>query len=158
MNLNLRSNVIVLSLIATGITALVGCSGIRVVRASPQGGEIALQGNREDAMEKARAEMARTCGGPQNYQIVEEGETVVGEQTSGNSTTQQGQTWTGRPASRTTTNQTTRDVTEWRVKYACGGAAPPPAGPHPGAAPPPGGAPPPAPMPVGQIHELVIRY
>lgn len=156
MNLKLRSNIVILSVVATALTALAGCSGIRVVRASPQGGEIALLGNREDAMEKARLEMQRTCGG--QYTIVEEGETVVGEQTNGSSTTEQGRTWSGRPASRTSTSSTTRDVTEWRVKYACGAAQPPPVQPQPGAAPPPGGAPAPAPMPVGQIHELVVRY
>jgi hypothetical protein len=155
MNLNLRSNIVILSIAALGLTGLVGCSSIRVVRASPQGGEIALNGNREDAMEKARVEMQRTCGGP--YTIIEEGEVVVGQQTQEQQTTEAGRTWTGRPATRTTGTSTTRDLSEWRVKYACGAAAPPPAGPPPGA-PPPNGAPPPAPMPVGQIHELVVRY
>lgn len=139
---------------AVGSMLLAGCSGIRVVKASKAGGEIALIGNREDAMEKARLEMANTCGGPQNYEVLEEGETVVGQttQTSGSQQTEQGHSWSGRPATRTTgsSTQETRDATEWRVKYGCKGAAAP--------APVPAPAPAPAPAPQSQIHELVIRY
>jgi hypothetical protein len=53
---------------------LAACSSIRVVTATKTGGELALIGDREDAMEKARAEMAKTCGGATSYEIVEEAE------------------------------------------------------------------------------------
>lgn len=131
---------------------LSGCSAIRVVRASKSGGEIALLGDREQAMEKARVEMANTCGGPANYDIVEEGETVIGTHTTTSEQTEAGRTWTGAPATRTTAAQDTTQKTEWRVKYACKGAPPDPA-----AAPAP--APAPAPMPQARvIHEVVVVF
>ncbi len=121
-----------------GLSAQLGCSGIRVVRESKTGGEIALLGGREGAMEKANAEMARKCGGPGTYEIVEQGEVVVGEtsSTNTNSTTSEGKTWSGKPATKTKTTSTTdtNQKTEWRVIYECRGpgAAPiataPPAG------------------------------
>lgn len=162
MNSNfLRSSNVIISTLVVGTMVLAGCSGIRVVKANKAGGEIALIGNREDAMEKARLEMARTCGGPQNYEVMEEGETVVGQttQTSGSQQTESGQTWSGRPATRTTGNSTqeTRDATEWRVKYSCKGAAVA-AAPATDGTPVPAPAPAPAPSPGSQIHELVIRY
>ena len=61
----------VLSLLAL---LVVSCASIRVLSASRQGGEIVLEGPRESAMGKARDEMARVCGAPNAYEIVEEGE------------------------------------------------------------------------------------
>jgi len=119
---------------------VLGCSAIRVVKASKSGGEIALIGDREAAMEKARLEMANTCGGPQNYDIMEEGETVVGTHTTASEQT-----------TRTTGSQDTVQKTEWRVKYACKGVP----------QPVPAGAPAPAPAPMPQarvIHEVVVYY
>jgi hypothetical protein len=78
--------------------ATAGCSaGIRVVSASKSGGEIALVGGRESAMENARQEMARACGGVNAYEITEEGEA-------------------------STFDKPTQPVTnpkEWRVRYHC---------------------------------------
>jgi hypothetical protein len=151
--MNTKRTAIFLSL-AAGAMILGGCSGIRVVKASRSGGEIALLGNREDAMEKARMEMARTCGGPDQFDVVEEGEVVVGQVESTNSSA-----WGGRHYASGHSTTETSNKTEWRVKYACKGAAqpPPPAAP---AAPPPGGdqgAPPPAPQ--GRIiHEVRVRF
>lgn len=113
------SSVTPLVLIASAIT-LSGCSGIRVVRSSPEGGEIALLGMRDDAMETARQEMASNCGGPGRYRILEQGEVVVGQTTQGQATADTDRS-RRRRGSRTvvTTSETTQDVTEWRVKYAC---------------------------------------
>ena len=75
-----------------------GCSaGIRVVTASKNGGEIALTGGRESAMEKAREEMARACGGVNAYEITEEGEASSFEKPT----------------------QPVNDPKEWRVRYQC---------------------------------------
>lgn len=71
------------------VPLLVGCSGIRVVSAAKTGGEIALVGNREAAMQKARSEMDRACGGPTRYEIVDMSSVATG------------------------------DKAEWRVKYSC---------------------------------------
>ena len=61
------------ALVLLGMLA-VSCASIRVISESKQGGEIALEGSRESAMSKARDEMARACGAPNAYEIVEEGE------------------------------------------------------------------------------------
>jgi len=138
-------------LVVLGGAALMmtGCSGIRVVRASKAGGEIALIGDREAAMEKAREEMARVCGGPGNYEVVEEGEAVVGSVTdeSGNATAGRG--IFGNPTVRTNSHSETTQKTEWRVKYACKGATPPNVG-----------APPTTTQgqPTGQIHTVIVRF
>ncbi len=140
------------SCVVAAATLVLGCSGIRVVKASKAGGEIALIGDREGAMEKARLEMANTCGGPQNYDIMEEGETVIGTHSTASSQTEAGHSWTGAPATRTSGSSDTVEKTEWRVKYSCKGAAQPA---------PPAGAPAPAPAPTPQarvIHEVVVYY
>ena len=141
------------SFVVGAASMLLGCSAIRVVHASKAGGEIALIGDREQAMEKARLEMANTCGGPQTYDIVEEGETVIGTHTTESQQTEAGHSWTGAPATRTTGSQDTVQKTEWRVKYACKGVAQP----APAGAPAP--APAPAPTPQARvIHEVVVVY
>jgi hypothetical protein len=116
-------------LLAIGLlSTAVGCGNIRVVRAGRHGGEIALVGDRAKALELARGEMARTCGGPDRYEVVEEGEAVVGTVSSQReeSTTQRGQTFFGRPAVRTSTVGTvdTHQKTEWRLHYECKVAQP----------------------------------
>ena len=96
----------------------VGCSSVRVVRVTQDGGEIALLGSREGAMKKARQEMAMQCGGNDKYQIVEQGEVVVGEVTQSRTRarTRRGRRGTrGYASSRTVT----RDRTEWRVIFEC---------------------------------------
>jgi hypothetical protein len=147
--------------VAVMVMGSVGChfGNIRVVKTSKAGGEIALLGSRDEAREMANAEMARNCGG-NNYEVLEEGETVVGqvEQTSGSQTNTAGRTWYGAPATQTTgsSTTTTSQRTEWRLKYQCKGAAPAPA---PTLAP--AGNAPPAPGPqasISNVHELVLVY
>jgi hypothetical protein len=110
------------------LLVLLACGGnIRVVKASKQGGEIALIGDRQSAMEKARAEMDRVCGGP--WDIQEEGEQVIGTVTNEQGQATQGTGIFGQPVTNTSTQTETTQKTEWRVKYVCKNAqasAPPP--------------------------------
>jgi hypothetical protein len=97
----------------------IGCSAVRVVKVTRDGGEIALLGDREGAMEKARAEMAAQCGGPDSYEIVEQGEVVVGQVTQSR---EQQNVKRGRRGSFTgfsSGTSTTTDQTEWRVLFEC---------------------------------------
>ncbi|MEZ4362491.1 MAG: hypothetical protein R3B48_20035 [Kofleriaceae bacterium] len=122
------------------LVSLAACGGIRVVNRSQQGGTIALHGDRNNAMEKAHAEMSRHCG-PNNYTIVSEGETVVGTDSAATSETYQEKDGTVVQEA----GQSTRDAVEWRVVYQCGMAQPAPMGPPPepvGPPPPPPGPPP----------------
>ena len=135
--------------------ALVGCGSARLVQRNQYGGVIALNGDRNKAMEQANQMMAQHCG-PGNYQVTSEGEVPVGTDTYQQSNTNYGeQTQSNRSGtyqntqggSTTTSGQSTRTATEWRIQYQCGqGAGAPPPGPAPasGGAPPP---PPPAPDP-----------
>lgn len=103
----------VLSVIALGSFALVGtgCSSIRVVKKTPDGGIVALQGAQDGAREKADEYMRSQCNG--EYEVVEEGEAVIGSET----TMRRHNTILG-PA---TTAQST-DRAEWRITYKCKGA------------------------------------
>ncbi|HEU4537943.1 MAG TPA: hypothetical protein VFS00_27675, partial [Polyangiaceae bacterium] len=104
-----------LSLAAVALLSLsaTGCAGIRVVKKTQTGGEVALLGAREGAQEKANEYMARQC--PGGYDVLEEGEAVVGQ----NATT------TTRPTrglfggKQLQSDSTTEDKREWRVKYQC---------------------------------------
>lgn len=130
-------------------TAVVGCSSYRVVQKTPDSGVLALQGDRNAAHEKAEQYMASQC--PGGYDIVEEGEAVVGsttqQQTSG------GKTFFGAPALNTTSNS--HDTTEWRVKYKCKGAASGgESAPTEKASPPSGGG---SPQQSSEIREIIIR-
>lgn len=93
--------------------ASAGCAGIRVVKRTPVGGELALIGSREEAQDKANEYMGRQC--PGGYDVLEEGEAVVGQQTS----------TTSRPArgffgeKQLQSNSVSEDKREWRVKYQC---------------------------------------
>lgn len=132
--------------VAGGALAACGPS-IRVVKAAKTGGDIALVGDREGAMELAKAEMARTCGGADRYDILEEGEAVIGEVT--NASAHRG-VFGGISGQSESTQKT-----EWRVKYGCKGAAQPtPAGTGAPTAPPAasGGT------PSGQIHQFSVRF
>ena len=82
------------------VALMTACASIRVLSATKQGGEIALEGSRESAMSKARDEMARNCGGEKAYEIVEEGE--VGFES----------------------DAAVANPKEWHVKYECKKAAP----------------------------------
>ena len=121
-----------------GVALLAACGSARVVQRTQYGGVIALQGDRGKAMEDARRQMDTHCGA-QNYTIVQEGEEVIGTDTSYGERTDAASNDTGtRSASETSGGASTRQATEWRVHYQCGGApeAPPPGG---GGTPPPGG-------------------
>lgn len=112
------------------------CGTARVVRQTQTGGEIALEGERQKAMEQAHAQMNAHCQGP--YTIVEQGEVVVGTDTAraDESYVEEDGTVVNEGG------ESTRDATEWRIKYVCGNAAPPPAvapdAPPPAEEPPPG--------------------
>jgi hypothetical protein len=93
--------------------AVGGCSGIRVVKKTQDGGVVALQGVQSDARVKADEYMRAQCGG--EYEVVEEGEAVVGSDTE----TRKTNTFLG-PA--TTAHSTDRN--EWRITFKCKAAKP----------------------------------
>ncbi len=119
------------------------CGTARVVNRNQYGGTIALEGDRNKAMERAHQAMAAHCG-PNNYTIVSEGETVVGTDSAASSETVQHKDGTVTQEA----GQSTRDAVEWRVTYQCAGA---PAGPPPEQQQPPGPPPPPPGPPPGRI-------
>jgi hypothetical protein len=128
------------------LVTLEGCSGYRVVQVHPgKDGIVALLGDRDAAREKATGYMNEQC--PGGFDIVEEGEAVTGQTTNANSQSQGGQTIFG-PAVNTNTQATTRNTTEWRIRYQCKGAAAAPGG---GPAPAASGA-------QSKIHEIILRY
>ena len=113
------------------------CGAARTVNRNQYGGTIALEGDRNKAMERAHQQMTAHCG-PNNYTIVSEGETVIGQDSAASSETVQHKDGTVTQEA----GQSTRDATEWRVVYQCGNA---PSGPPPqdqGPPPPPPGPPP----------------
>jgi hypothetical protein len=115
-----------------GAALLAACGSARLVRQDQGGGTLALNGDQNKAMEDAHRKMAAHCG-PGNYQIVSQGEVVVGQDTAARA-----DTYDQPDGTTTTAGSSTRDATEWRVNYACGGAAaaPPPMAPAPGGPPP----------------------
>lgn len=130
---------------------LAACGSAKVIQRTQTGGVIELQGDRGKAMEQATQEMAAHCGGPGSWQVTQEGEEVIGQDTfTREDTAQDSKTSrSGRRSSTDTTTtgqQSTRNATAWRIHYSCNsaGGAPPPPGPGaPPPPPPPGGAPPP---------------
>ena len=90
----------------------VGCSSIRVVQRTPNGGTVALHGPEDGAREKADEYMRAQCSmsGFAGYEIVEEGEAVVGSET-----TSRTQMETIGPV----TTARTSDTREWRIAYRC---------------------------------------
>ena len=131
------------------ILALAACGSAKVIQRTQAGGVIELQGDRGKAMEDANQQMASHCG-PNNYQIVQEGEEAVGTDTysredtnAASQTSRSGRTTT---AGSTTQGETsTRTATAWRVHYQCNGAAGAQAPQPMPAAAPAGGPPPPPP-------------
>jgi hypothetical protein len=125
------------------------CGSARLVTRDQSGGVFALEGDRGKAMEDAQSQMAAHCGGPGTYQIVQEGEVVIGEDTFVQEDTSYGSSTDKHKGgkhtsggSSTSASSSTRAATEWRVQYACVGAATAPAAPAPAPAPAPGpGAP-----------------
>lgn len=146
-----KSSLLLLAFVMFG--SMVACTPygeIRVVKTTKGGGEMALLGQRELARQKAEAEMARTCGAGR-FEVLEEGETVVGqvEQSSGSQSTSNTRTFFGRPAQTTSGSSTTETTqkTEWRLKYACKGDGEG----KPGVAAEPG-------KPSAKVHEVVVIF
>jgi hypothetical protein len=104
-------------------TQTMACSGTyRVVKKTSSGGELALVGPPESAREKANGYMQSQCA--QGFDIVEEGEAVVGSTTTAR-TSDGGKNIFGRPTQTTSADST--DKREWRIKFQCKGAAAAPA-------------------------------
>ena len=145
-----------LLLLFTLCSALPACGFVREVRRSPSGGEIAIRGRTSGAEKEAADLMNARCA--TGYDIVDEGEVVVGQQTfhnaQGQGTVMQNRN--GRVTQVNTYSQgttTTQNTTEWRIIYQCksGAGTPPPPQPQaPGVAPA-------QPKPESRIHELRIR-
>ena len=132
-----------------GGALIAACGSAQVVSQTQTGGVIRLQGDRGKAMEEARGIMGQHCGG--QYEIVKQGETVIGSDT-----VRSDETYATEEGSVVNEGGTsTRQATEWRVTYQCAGAAPAPAPAPPPApaapAPPadPGAPAPPADPPPG---------
>ncbi|HEU4406107.1 MAG TPA: hypothetical protein VFS43_12635 [Polyangiaceae bacterium] len=140
-----------LSLMAIAFFSLAaaGCSGIRVVKRTPSGGELALVGAREGAQQKANEYMAGQC--PGGYDVLEEGEAVVGQETSTTSRPTRGLFGDRQVQS----NSVSEDKREWRVKYQCKGAEPPAA---PAAAPADPAAPALKTSRAGAVREVVVTF
>jgi hypothetical protein len=110
---------------------LLACGSARLVHRTQTGGTIALQGDRNKAMENAHQMMQQHCQGP--YQIVEEGEVVVGTDTQHGEESYVAEDGTLVQQG----GSSTRQAKEWRVTYTCAAAAAPPPAAPPHA--PPGG-------------------
>lgn len=149
------------SLLVIATTLAVGCGFVREVKRTQTGGEIAIRGRTSGAEKEAADIMSARCNGA--YDILEEGEVVVGQQTVTNSqgqgTVVQHQHRNNQVTQVNTYSQgtsSTQNTTEWRIVYQCKSAAPATA---PAAAPgdlAPGTAPPPA-RPESRRQELRIR-
>jgi hypothetical protein len=113
----------------TAIAMLMGCATARNVQTKPgKGGVVAVhQGLWGDARAEADNIMRTTCKG-KPFEIVEEGETVIGSTTTAN-TKREGEHegLFGKEAESERTTAQTMDKTEWRVKYVCKGAEAAPA-------------------------------
>jgi hypothetical protein len=122
------------------LTLLAACGSARYVNRTQYNGVIALEGDRNKAMEQAHQQMAAHCG-PGQYTIIREGETVVGQDQVARS-----DSYVEEDGESQVASSSTRDATEWRVEYQCAGAPPPPApGPQQEPYPEPGQPPPPPP-------------
>ena len=126
---------------------LAACGSARVISRTQAGGVVELQGDRGKAMEDANRQMSAHCG-PNNYQITQEGEEAIGQDTvvQEDTATDSASSRNGRRSSTdssTTQSSSTRTATAWRVHYACNGAGGPPPGPPMGQDQ---GPPPPAPQ------------
>jgi hypothetical protein len=107
------SSFLALALASSFSLASIGCGTYRVVKKTQNGGEVALEGVQSQAREKAEQYMASQC--PTGYDIVEEGEAVVGSEST--SETTGARTIFGQPAARTTTSS--NDKREWRIQFKC---------------------------------------
>jgi hypothetical protein len=100
----------------TSLFALVACAGAsyRVVKKTPEGGVVALAGSRDEAHSLAEGYMKSQC--PGGFDVVEEGEAVIGEDSK--SATKPSLFTIGQNTATSTTQKT-----EWRINYKCKGAA-----------------------------------
>jgi len=135
-------------LIIGSLVTLAACGSARLIQRTPTSGILELDGDRGKAMEQANQQMALHCG-QNNFTIMQEGEEAVGtdtyvreDQASDTKTSNGGRKTATDTA--TTTQQSTRTATVWRVHYQCGGGEAP-GGPPPGGEPPPPPAAPPPP-------------
>jgi hypothetical protein len=109
-----RSKHVMLGMVWSSLIVL-GCSNIRAVEVQPgRGGIVALLGLRDGARTKADVYMKTQC--PAGYDVVEEGEAVVGSASQGSSSAVGGNGF-AVGSSRSVSH----DLTEWRVKYRCRG-------------------------------------
>jgi hypothetical protein len=100
------------------------CGSSRVVRRTQYGGIIALEGNRNKALESAHREMAAHCRGRDNYRVILEGEEPIG------TITEYGERTDVDPYGESKGGVTeTTTKTEYRIHYECGvGPSEPPGG------------------------------
>ena len=150
--------------VALTMTFAQGCGFVREVKRTQTGGEIAIRG-RTDSTEKEAADLMHArCNGA--YDIIEEGEVVVGQQTitssQGQGTVVQHNRSSNQVTQLNTYNHgtsTTQNTTEWRILYQCKAAGA--VTPAPGAVPPGDPTQPtPAPTqarPESRLQELRIR-
>lgn len=94
------------------LSLLTACSGIRVVQQTNRGGVVALRGPRDGAWEKAEEYMHGRC--PSGFDVIEQGEAVVGQDTRVRTDTS-----TAGNTQTSSSTAETRDVREWRVTYRC---------------------------------------
>lgn len=102
-----------LVLAAAGLT-FAGCGRARLIHRHQHGGVIALEGAYGKAMEDAHQYMTEHCRGP--YTVVEEGEHVIGTDGVGGEDTNVAEDGTVVEEG----GQSTREATEWRIRYVCG--------------------------------------
>lgn len=96
------------------------CGSARIVKQTQAGGELALEGDHESAMKQAHKAMRNHCQGP--YTILEQGETVIGTDT-----VRSDQSYVDEQGNVINEgDESTRQATEWRIKYACGNVQPAP--------------------------------
>jgi hypothetical protein len=153
----MKRSFIVLGLLAGNLVACAPQGSFREVKVAQGGGEVALEGDRALAHQKAEDYMKSKCQA--GYTILEEGEATVGTDSSTSSSTSGGVRAHGITFGRSKSNQTsTRDATEWRVQYQCKDAGTPPA---PGATAPAPAAGASLSSPsnerVAEIHEVRVR-
>lgn len=138
-------------LIGVSFLALAACTpqgNYRPVKLVPsKGGDLALEGDKTMARQKAEGYMASTCSS--GYDVLEEGEVVVGsEQQSESSANRFNAPW---KIGQTNTATSTVDKREWRIRFQCKGAtleAAPKTEPKPGD--------PAAPKPSAKIHSVIV--
>jgi hypothetical protein len=86
MNESVRTRIVEALATATAgalvLSAVLACdtwSDVRVVHASPEGGELSLLGSRPEAWQKARVEMSRRCGGLDRFEVTEEYDAMLAD-------------------------------------------------------------------------------